>query len=534
MEGPSLPLTATLPMGRDDGLLAEVARRVLDEVAGQSTPPEEVVNRTLREEAARLAAGTNAPRDAADQRFYRRLGARFHRAPGALAPELLETLVGHYLEEIAGHFDRRVYRLATHAVPAILTGLLHGLDPLGVLSQPLAPPNLSAHLRLEGATDALVQVAQLGPVVLVPTHSSNLDSLVLGHAIHALGLPPFAYGAGLNLFSHRVLGVFMHHLGAYTIDRRKTDPLYRQTLKELVTCALARGQHQLFFPGGTRSHSGALETSLKKGLLGTALAALPRTPGGRVFVVPCTVTYPIVLEADSLITGWLESEGRERFIHRPDEFDRIHVWLQFLRSVAALDLEVRVVFGAPLDPLGNEVRALDGASIAGGRAVEPGHYLRSGGQFAPDPARDAELSRRLERALLASYRQGAVVLPSHVVAFAAFECLRARGGQRDVFRLLAELGRAPRITKAELSTAVERTLRALRDPTRALRLDTHLEGSPAEVLRLGAKTLAAFHTRPALVARGGAFVVESPTLLLFYRNRLEHLGLSAPLLGRAS
>jgi glycerol-3-phosphate O-acyltransferase len=35
---------------------------------------------------------------------------------------------------------------------------------------------------------------------MVPTHQSNLDSLLVGYVIYMMSLPPFAYGAGLNLF----------------------------------------------------------------------------------------------------------------------------------------------------------------------------------------------------------------------------------------------------------------------------------------------------------------------------------------------
>ena len=40
-------------------------------------------------------------------------------------------------------------------------------------------------------------------------------------ALFRLGLPPYTYGAGLNLFSNKMIGFFMHNLGAYKVDRRK-------------------------------------------------------------------------------------------------------------------------------------------------------------------------------------------------------------------------------------------------------------------------------------------------------------------------
>ena len=69
---------------------------------------------------------------------------------------------------------------------------------------------------------ALQHAERSGTVVLVPTHASNLDSLVLDYAIYRLGLPPFAYGAGLNLFSNPVLGFFLRHLGTFTVVARSS------------------------------------------------------------------------------------------------------------------------------------------------------------------------------------------------------------------------------------------------------------------------------------------------------------------------
>ena len=87
---------------------------------------------------------------------------------------------------------------------------------------------------------------------MVPTHFSNLDSILIGWVIHVLGLPPFIYGAGLNLFNIKILAYFMNSLGAYKVDRRKKNPIYLEALKSYSNLAIQEGAHSLFFPGGTR------------------------------------------------------------------------------------------------------------------------------------------------------------------------------------------------------------------------------------------------------------------------------------------
>ena len=103
---------------------------------------------------------------------------------------------------------------------------------------------------------------------------AHIVSEVVARKVERIQLLPFLYGAGLNLFSNPLTSFFMHSLGAYTVDRRKADPLHRETLKEYATVALEGGGHNLFFPGGTRSRSGEIESRVKLGLLGGPPSAL--------------------------------------------------------------------------------------------------------------------------------------------------------------------------------------------------------------------------------------------------------------------
>ena len=110
----------------------------------------------------------------------------------------------------------------------------------------------------------------------------------------------FVYGAGLNLFGIRALAYFMNKLGAYKVDRRKKNLPYLETLKTYSTLAMTNGCNSLFFPGGTRSRSGAIEDKLKLGLLGTAMEAqrLNYLNNGaeakKIFVVPVVFGYNFV------------------------------------------------------------------------------------------------------------------------------------------------------------------------------------------------------------------------------------------------
>src|SRR5207237_10229389 len=135
---------------------------------------------------------------------------------------------------------------------------------------------------------------------------------------------------------------------------------------------------------------------IKLGLLGAGLTAYRNNllrgdeQRARIFVVPCTVSYPLVLEAASLVRSFLEETGKAAYIAVPDEFTRVQRWVDFLRGLAELDLRVHVRVGRALDPFGNDVDDEEGISLdPRGREVDPKRYLLRDGRIAEDRSRDA-------------------------------------------------------------------------------------------------------------------------------------------------
>lgn len=503
----------------------EVISRVVDEVVAASRGPRgaplvETVHETLYTETRRLAAEAPGGRRAADQAFVASLRHALPRAGEAELARLVRQIVARYAAEISGRFDPKVYAVATRVLPHALARLLGG----GELDQ---------RLLFEGEVEALRSAASRGTVALVPTHVSNLDSLLMGWAIYRLGLPPFAYAAGLNLFFNGAIGFFMNHLGAYTVDRQKHDPLYVATLKEYATALLARGQHGLWFPGGTRSRSGAVERHLKLGLLGTLPAALQRSLAagrqGGMYVVPCTLTYPLVLEASSLVAEFLRREGGPHYVELEDEFSRPRRWAAFFKGLAALDLQVHVRFGAPMDVVGNPIDAEGRSLDPKGRPIDVRGYLSVNGRLAADPARDAEYTREVGERVTAAWRRDTVALPTSVLAWAVFERARRERPQVELFRLLRGLGPHTELKLDALCGDVERLIGRLGELAAAQRVRLApelLPGRARDVVERALKTFATYHPAPVLRRRGAAVAVLDPNLLYYYRNRLDGLPLS--------
>ncbi len=519
-------------------VVSEVTGRIIERVKVRSLQTggrtlAEIINETLWWEQDRLRKADPGDEDAlADKQFYANIRHRLPRVSESEQARLLERIVHRYAGEIAGNFNPTVYKLAARVGPPILSTILTGLSPRRLLDRE-AIPRLDKHVIVEGDVANLGHLRDRGTLIVTPTHSSNLDSLVIGFAVHELGLPPLTYGAGLNLFRNPIVGRFMHNLGAYTVDRRKRDPLYKQTLKEYTTVSLEFGQDNLFFPGGTRSRSGAIERRLKKGLLGCSVAAyrnnlVRRRAKPDVYIVPCTISYPLVLEASTLIEDWLAEAGKSRYIIVDDEFSRWERWFDFLRGVFSLDLKIHIRFGRALDPFGNEVDG-EGTSLdPRGRPIDPRGYLEVAGEIVDDPVRDAEYTRLLEQRLLREFEVENVIHPTHVLAFACFELVRRTRPELDLYRLLGSVGPEQSLGLDEVEAEVEATLAELAARSQAdkIRLsqivdDAASDGQVRNLIRAALRSFGTYHTRAVVERRGIRLHVNDANLLFYYRNRLD-------------
>jgi len=436
------------------------------------------------------------------------------------------SVVKLYSHEVHNRFSERAFGAALRLAPAALKRLLSPADS-GVLGW--KEFDAKDRIQVQGPIDQIRRLSATHTLVFAPTHVSNLDSPLVGYALHQAGLPPCTYGAGLNLFSNPLMGFFMSRLGAYTVDRRKRHRLYKDVLKAYSTELIGRGAHSLFYPGGTRSRSGEIESSVKRGLLGTAIAAWQEglrsdRPNGEVLVVPVTLSCSLVLEAETLIEDALAAEGKSRYIISDDEFSQPKTVLRFARQLADLDASVVVRFGTPLDLVGNptdeEGRSLDGQ----GRPFERKEYVCDrAGRVVEGEQRDRVYTNHLADAICQAYRRDAVVLPTHLAAAVGWRCLseRLNGMDRYHLALLAPFERW--VDRAEFLRVMRETLDELDALVEAGRVHALLPGGDdraSSVLNAAVETFARFHSRPALAFEDWRILVD-PKLCLYYGNRIS-------------
>jgi glycerol-3-phosphate O-acyltransferase len=142
------------------------------------------------------------------------------------------------------------------------------------------------------------QAARDGTLVLLPSHKSHIDYLILSYIFNQenLPLPLIAAGDNLNFFP---VGAVFRRAGAFFIRRSfKGDRLYAAIVDAYVRRLMRDGYPiELFLEGG-RSRTGKL-LEPKFGLLNMVVDAALAVPNKQVRFVPVSIGYERVVEAES-------------------------------------------------------------------------------------------------------------------------------------------------------------------------------------------------------------------------------------------
>jgi glycerol-3-phosphate O-acyltransferase len=443
---------------------------------------------------------------------------------------LLHEITLHYAQEIAGGFNVWHYKLAQATGCYTLNRLLNPVKARRPRTLTRIRAQLLEQIHLIGATNELRQLARQGTVVMVPTHCSHFDSVLIWWVIHTLGLPPFIYGAGLNLFNKQFFAYFMNKLGTYKVDRRKKNTAYLNTLKVYSSLALHWGCHSLFYPGGTRSRTGVLEENLKLGLLGTAVEAQqinyevygPQAP--KLFIVPVVFNYHFVLEAPFLIRDYLAAQGEYIYKTEKDWLNNSYKLLKLIKNFATKSSSITVSIGQPMDVMGNAVDAAGHSYDTQGNQVELYKHFNKSPDATDLGQRFKEYTRVLGQQIVRSYRINNCVLSSSLLAFTAFEVLRKQYATLPLQDFLNLSSNMLTISYARL----EKAFAQVREGVLALatqgeiRISEELtQGTIAGMITHGLSNLGIYHHQlPLLRNKEGGITTRDICSLLYYHNRL--------------
>lgn len=505
---------------------------------------QEVLDRTIYLERNRVKNDPWQVDPPNEAQFWSKLGKRLNEEanperPGeyrVILEELLRIIINRYSHEIVGSFKINTFLFARKFLTVFFNVIFNPLRGRYLLALWTSRKHARNKLRVFGQLERIRKLSADHIPVITPTHSSNLDSILIGYMIDMkTGLPGFSYGAGLNLYNSGVAAYFMNRLGAYRVDRRKKNAIYLETLKTMSHLSMVQGTNSLFFPGGTRSRSNHIESKLKTGLLSTTVDA-QRTlceQGDRrkIVIIPLILSNHFVLEAKSLVEQHLRTTGKERYIRMKERPPGIWGRLRYVNLFFRNDTEAVFMLGEPFDVFGNKLDDQGISTDARGRKVDICDYFRVDDQIVRDPQREIEYTKLLADHIAERYHKEQVVLSSHIVSYAAFQYILRRSVERlDLFSLIKMDPKTVTINEQALLETVTQ-LKALiqqRTAENTMFLDPLLKDLPAQdILRQGMDQLGIYHLRrPLRRDRKGRIYSSDLKLLYFYHNRLDGYGLA--------
>lgn len=149
----------------------------------------------------------------------------------------------------------------------------------------------------EEGIQRLQQAIQEHPVVLLPSHRSYMDFLLVTYILYTYDLALPVIAAGMDFMGMKIIGEMLRMSGAFFIRRSfGGDKLYWAVFSEYVRTMLKNGFAPIeFFLEGTRSRTSKSLTP-KLGLLNIVMDPFLKGEVFDVNLVPVSITYERILE----------------------------------------------------------------------------------------------------------------------------------------------------------------------------------------------------------------------------------------------
>ena len=447
--------------------------------------------------------------------------------------EILRQIINRYSEEVVASFKPSTFEFARKFLRVFFGRLLKSASGKNLGRILGSKYELYDKLKVYGEAEQVRELSKIGTVVFVPTHFSNLDSILIGYIMDAIvGIPFPSFGAGLNLYNTGYTAYFINRLGAYRIDRRKKNPIYLETLKVMSKQSIQRGTSSLFFPGGTRSRSGALEVKAKLGMMGTAVEAqrdnFQKGREDKIFIVPVILGYHFVLEAKFMIEQYLKNTGKEMYFKSSkDQSYSFRKTMKFIWSSFSESSDINLSIGKPMDILGNFVDEKGVSHDDQGREVNLKEFFYSDGVVVRNKQREEEYTRRLGSKIIERYFKDNLVLSSHLVAFVAFNILLAQNSNLDIYGILRLPPEDFIFPMDEMKNAVIdlREVLFVMEKNEEIKLSNEIHWDIEKLIKEGIHKLGTYHDKqPLKINKKGFIISEDFNVLFFYHNRLTNYG----------
>jgi glycerol-3-phosphate O-acyltransferase len=192
-------------------------------------------------------------------------------------PSSIENRAKKLIKEIAADFNLVAIKFLSALISPICDALYQGFD-----------------IDAEGM-ERVRKIARDHRLILVPSHKSHMDYLIVSNIFYQHGLMPPHIAAGVNL-SFWPLGPIFRRAGAFFIRRSfKGDKLYSALFTEYFMKILDEGFPIEFFIEGTRSRTGKLSQP-RYGMMTMLLHAVTSGRLERAVIIPISINYERVVE----------------------------------------------------------------------------------------------------------------------------------------------------------------------------------------------------------------------------------------------
>lgn len=263
--------------------------------------------------------------------------ARFRAGLDAIPGASLES-AGKILDELATGWSR----LSVDIIPTLGKRVIgRGFDP---------------HIDYDQAqVDAMRRALDDNPAVMLFSHRSNLDNLVLTVAMQQNKLPPAHLFAGINM-AFGLAGPISRRAGVIFIRRRiGDDPLYKYVLKEYVGYVVEKRFNLSWSIEGTRSRTGKMLPP-KLGLMSYVADAYLAGRSDDILLQPVSISFDQLHEvteyADYARGGQKAAEGLSwfyKFVKAQGERDYGKIYVRFPEAVS-----MRQYLGTPHGEIAND------------------------------------------------------------------------------------------------------------------------------------------------------------------------------------
>lgn len=232
-------------------------------------------------------------------------------------PEAARAEAEKIFREIAAHMNSTFLAVLNFLVTAIFKRMFESIEEVGL--------------------DKVAGYAKRHPVVLVPSHRSYFDFLVLSWLFYGHHLVPPHIAARENM-GFGPFGFIFRRCGAFFLRTRFDDPLYKEVFRRYVNYLVREGFTQEFFIEGSRSRTGKT-LAPRLGMLSWNVDAFVASNRRDLFFVPVAITYERLVEEGAMIE---ELEGGKK---KPESLLGLMRARKFLRRRFG---SVFVNFGEPI------------------------------------------------------------------------------------------------------------------------------------------------------------------------------------------